>query len=130
MNVLEFVYLFPCLEHGDIPGWPLSEKHPRIPFFLLLSRTCSEMTWGSGGIKILEKNTYWTFTADVDNTENELFENAHFTMEEKIYLDWNSSPQVSHFIGQNKISGQSCFVMPYQCTTHQQNALYWTMKDV
>ena len=44
------------------------------------------------------------------------------TWKSKFILDWNSSPQVSHFICQNKVSGQSCFVMPYQCTTHQQIA--------
>ena len=41
-------------------------------------------------------------TEDVDNTENEPFESAHFNMEEQIYNRIKSSPQSSHFILQNK----------------------------
>ena len=68
-------------------------------------------------------------TEDGDNTENELFESAHFTMEEQIYNRIKSSPQSSHFILQNKESGQSCFVMSYHDTTHQQNASKYKKKQ-
>ena len=68
-------------------------------------------------------------TEDDDNTENELLKSAHFTMEEQIYNRIKSSPQSSHFILQNKESGQACFVVSYHDTTHQQNASKYKKKN-
>ena len=45
------------------------------------------------------------------------------------YVRIKSSPQSSHFILQNKESGQSCFVMSYHDTTHQQNASKYKNKN-
>ena len=69
-------------------------------------------------------------TEDDDNTENELLKSAHFTMEEQIYNRIKSSPQSSHFILQNKKSGQACFVVSYHDTTHQQNASKYKNKNI
>ena len=69
-------------------------------------------------------------TEDDDNTENELLKSAHFTMEEQIYNRIKSSPQSSHFILQNKESGQACFVVSYHDTTHQQNASKYKITNI